>query len=166
MARNLDVKACSILSKYYTGGNVSVSVGGENAYTDGQMINLPNFGEGMTEYMTGFLAHENAHIKYTEFSAFGRISDPVVRSMANALEDVRIERKMCREFPRVYKSLTATINKAKEIGGFAFEKDLPAEGVAIGYAISQMRSKLMGQSALEDLAKKYMKDFQKCYVFP
>ena len=161
MAQKSVVKECEILSKYYAGKSVSVKVSGDDAYTDGKFINLPDYGKDMTEFMNGFLAHENAHIKYSDFEEFGKIDDPVVRSMANALEDVRIERKMCREFPRVYKSLTATVQKSIEMGGFAYQPRLPAEGVAIGYAINEMRSKLMGQSALEDFAEAYKKNFKK-----
>lgn len=68
--------------------------------TDGSTIYLPvlpdNASQDLMDAMQGHLDHETAHVIFTDFSALKKIkrSDKKLFTVANALEDPRIEKKM------------------------------------------------------------------------
>lgn len=72
---------------------------GSGAFTNGRQItipaNLPEDEQTLARVM-GFLLHEAAHIRWTDFSAAG--SEKAVFMMTNAIEDARIENLLRRCF--------------------------------------------------------------------
>lgn len=72
---------------------------GSGAFTNGRQItipaNLPEDEQTLARVM-GFLLHEAAHIRWTDFSATG--SEKAVFMMTNAIEDARIENLLRRCF--------------------------------------------------------------------
>jgi cobaltochelatase CobT len=70
--------------------------------TDGEKIYLPQI-DDMTEELkrdfNGFLDHEVAHIKFTEFDEIKLTRNEFHGQLLNATEDERIERKMISELP-------------------------------------------------------------------
>ena len=80
---------------------IKVSVGGDKAYTDGKAIQLPAYNGDDPDYQAvawGLLAHEAAHIRYSDFTlAFG--GSVLRRRLSGAIEDVRIEHELAKDFP-------------------------------------------------------------------
>lgn len=80
----------------------------ETAYTDGQEITLPSLPDELEftheEVMTmrGLLDHEAGHVRHTDFKsvqAFGDTQSQQAFSIANTLEDIRLERLVMDEYP-------------------------------------------------------------------
>lgn len=78
--REKDILGClpllaSVLGNTY---GVHVRIGGSDACTDGNMIQLPSLpvdcGEELLLLVRGFIDHESAHIRYTDFKAFKMMS--------------------------------------------------------------------------------------------
>ena len=91
----------SVLGDRY---GIKVNIGGNQAYTDGKTINLPTLPlDCDAELLTlarGFLDHEAAHIRYTDFEALQAAKlTPMQRYLWNALEDWRCENALARLFP-------------------------------------------------------------------
>ena len=73
---------------------IDVQVKGTDAKTDGKQIILPSYDGNDPGYKTvawGFLAHESAHIRFTDFTTVARVTNKFRFSILNLLEDVRIE---------------------------------------------------------------------------
>ena len=88
-----------IISRKY---NVEVVFEGNQAKTDGKKIYLPAFAELSTEMkndLNGYLDHEVAHVLFTEFSVLEKCNGSFHKHLLNAVEDVRIERKMTEFYP-------------------------------------------------------------------
>ena len=75
---------------------------GNTACTDGRTIVLPvNIDEKKInkEELLGFVVHEAGHIRYTDMQCWkNRDPSPLLRSLANAIEDSRIERLMIKKY--------------------------------------------------------------------
>jgi len=135
---------------------IKVSVGGDQAYTDGKSIQLPAY-EGddpdYQDYAWGLLAHEAAHIRYSDFS-LGYGNSVLRRRLCGAIEDVRIEHELAKDFPGTRLTLRTVIDKMIARGGFvsASESDHPAN-VLYGYVLKSLRARVLGQSALHLLVE-------------
>lgn len=101
---------------------VNVTVGGSTAYAsqNGQSftINIPFYkdAEKLSDVLLGYLVHEAAHVKYTEFSILKNdiparakqgYNPSVLHRLVNITEDLRIERAIGRRFPGVPSFLKA-----------------------------------------------------------
>lgn len=80
---------------------VSVRIGGDQAYTNGQIIQLPLIeNPDLKNVVLGYLVHEAAHIRLTDFQTWNQTKSGIERSLANIFEDVRIEKGMYEdEYP-------------------------------------------------------------------
>lgn len=78
---------------------VSVRIGGDQAYTNGQIIQLPLIeNPDLKNVVLGYLVHEAAHIRFTDFSI--KQESAFQHSLRNIFEDVRIEKGMYEdEYP-------------------------------------------------------------------
>lgn len=78
---------------------VSVRIGGDQAYTNGQIIQLPLIeNPDLKNVVLGYLVHEAAHIRFTDFSI--QQESAFQHSLRNIFEDVRIEKGMYEdEYP-------------------------------------------------------------------
>jgi cobaltochelatase CobT len=98
-----------------------VAFRGEEAGTNGNTIILPSIPEEakLTDRQArvgrGFVDHEAAHQRYTEMDLMEKVvedckkhDDMKVPKLLNAIEDVRIERETCRDYPGSKKNLEAT----------------------------------------------------------
>ena len=71
---------------------VKVEIGGDEAYTDGQTIHLPGLplaGKPLEILANGFIDHEAAHVRYTDFTI--PVPPGLAKLLTNLLEDIRIE---------------------------------------------------------------------------
>src|SRR5690606_7747730 len=74
---------------------------GTDAYTDGKTIVLPllNAMSELKDVLFGYLAHEAAHVRFSDFSTLKRCRSAIEKSCTNLLEDIRIERLIQEVFP-------------------------------------------------------------------
>ena len=135
---------------------IKVKVGGDQAYTNGKLIQLPAYNGNDPDYQDyawGLLAHESAHIRYSDFSiAYG--NSVLRRRLCGAIEDVRIEHELAKDFPGTRLTLRTVIEKMIANGGFvaASAEDHPAN-VLYGYVLKSLRARVLGQTALNPLVE-------------
>jgi cobaltochelatase CobT len=135
---------------------IQVKVGGDQAYTDGKLIQLPAYNGNDPDYQDyawGLLAHEAAHLRYSDFTlAYG--PSVLRRRLCGAIEDVRIEYELAKDFPGTRLTLRTVIEKMIASGGFvaANQDDHPAN-VLYGYVLKSLRARVLGQTALNPLVE-------------
>ena len=80
---------------------VNVVLSGTDAYTDGETIYLPllNAMSELREVLFGYLAHEAAHVRSSDFNTLKKCKSPMEKSCTNLIEDIRIERLIQEVFP-------------------------------------------------------------------
>lgn len=83
--------------------DVTVGIGGSDAYTDGKHIQLPSLpldmsNEDLATLAYGYLEHEAAHVRYTDMDDY-RTENGLERMFTNIFEDVRIEKQLGIEYP-------------------------------------------------------------------
>lgn len=106
MIRTKDILNClpllaSVLGDQY---GVQVRIGGNEACTNGKIIQLPSLPMDcepeLLAMARGFVDHEAAHIRHTDFGVLQAANlDPVTFNLFNCLEDWRIEKKLSGIFP-------------------------------------------------------------------
>ena len=145
---------------------IKVSVGGDQAYTTGTAIQLPAYDGDDPDYQEvawGLLAHEAAHIRYSDFNlkVGGSASR---RRLCGAIEDVRIEHELAKDFPGTRLTLRTVIEKMIAKGSFAASNidDHPAN-ILYGYVLKSLRSRVLGQSALQPLVDLTEAALNRCF---
>lgn len=135
---------------------IQVKVGGDQAYTDGKLIQLPAYNGNDPDYQDyawGLLAHEAAHLRYSDFTL---VYGPSVlrRRLCGAIEDVRIEYELAKDFPGTRLTLRTVIEKMIANGGFvAAHQDAHPANVLYGYVLKSLRARVLGQTALNPLVE-------------
>ncbi|MCR5625219.1 MAG: hypothetical protein K6G11_08275 [Lachnospiraceae bacterium] len=100
-----------IVKNYARKFGVTVRMQGSLAYTNGKTITIPRL--DITDPIKarlayGYLAHESAHVRYTDFSILKRKefkNNELMFSLFNILEDSRIENLISKEFIGVYENI-------------------------------------------------------------
>ena len=118
MIRSKDILSClpllaSVLGEQY---GVQVHIGGKTACTNGKVIYLPSLPVDcepeLLALARGFVDHEAAHIRHTDFNALQAANfDPVTFNLFNCLEDWRIEEKLSAIFPGCRQNLNWLIRR-------------------------------------------------------
>ena len=89
-----------VLGKRY---GVEVKVGGSKAFTNGKCIQLPALPDTATAnqlaLIRGYIDHESAHIRHTNFRVFKQCVTPLEKHICNIFEDWRIEKAISKSFP-------------------------------------------------------------------
>ncbi len=135
---------------------IKVCVGGDQAFTNGKTIQLPAYSGDDPDYQAvawGLLAHEAAHIRYSDFSlAFG--GSVLRRRLSGAIEDVRIEHELAKDFPGTRLTLRTVIENMIVKGDFSANTtaDHPAN-ILYGYVLKSLRARVLGQTALQPLVE-------------
>ena len=139
---------------------VRVEVGGDKAFTTGEQIVIPAFDPQTPVQKTiawGYLAHEAAHVRYTDFGAVEASykASPVVKRFTNLLEDIRIEKALGREYPGTRYTLSEVVRQCvcEEKLGAPSPGDPPA-GILHDALLTRLRYQVLGQAALKDEADK------------
>ena len=146
--------------------NVSVGIGGRNAFTDGTHIQLPALpleapDDELATVAFGFLEHEAAHVRYTDMESFAPESD-VHKMFTNIFEDVRIEKALGEEYPGFaedLRGLTEILVRDGEMGG-APDPDAPLATKMGEYALLRSRYEVLGPEALKEPAELAEKAFR------
>jgi len=125
---------------------IKVHVGGDVACTNGKQIFIPSLPEGKEARVLarGFIDHEAAHVRYTNFQV-------PMDSLTNSLEDVRIEGRIGEKFPGSKKNLKDLVSHLANSGMIQVSPQDPAVDVIGKYANLTMRRDRLGQD-LEGLA--------------
>ena len=123
---------------------VKVVCSGSTACTDGHTIYIPFLdevtGDVLYVLVYGYLIHESAHIRFTDFGVFNSISDGVTRGLTNILEDPRIEMAMVKEFP-------GTARKLRSLWSYVAEKhetppaELNEAGRLLNFVLASVRQR-------------------------
>lgn len=118
MIRSKDVLNClpllaSVLGDQY---GVQVRISGNEACTNGKVIYLPalpmDCEPELLAMSRGFVDHEAAHIRHTDFTALKTANlAPVTFNLFNCLEDWRIEKKLSAIFPGCRQNLNWLIRR-------------------------------------------------------
>ena len=138
-------KLARILARQYS---IEVVFEGSQAKTDGKKITLPQFNSMTPELkadLNGFLDHEVAHCKFTDFQSYSDIEKKFVRELANATEDIRIEREMVGEFAGTQFNLQPLRNKVAQKTMENWDK-IPA----LSRVIQNVQWSMEGRSAIID----------------
>jgi len=107
-------KLARILARQFS---VNVVFKGNGAYTDGKTIYLPSIkdlSKELTADINGFCDHEVGHVRYTTMKTLDKIPTrgrSFNFSLLNALEDVRVERLMIKDYPGCAYNLDALNTK-------------------------------------------------------
>lgn len=140
---------------------------GSKACTDGKVIWLPPMSENdkvlkgrkYSAYELaktlgiGMVVHESSHVRYTDFenTKLGELT-PVHRYLTNALEDIRIEQKIAKEFPGTADDLQQMVN-VLSVDGFwlpSQDGDHPAS-IMQNWLLYKLRHDYLGQTGIADV---------------
>ena len=94
---------------------IRVVVGGKDAYTNGSTIVVPGLDvkadSRLKDVLWGYLSHESAHIKHTNFGAYDVSKlPPLGKALANLIEDVWIENALIDELPGTRFTMDKTLD--------------------------------------------------------
>lgn len=106
MIRQRDIFNCLPLLASALGNRygVKVRMGGRRAFSTGKIIQLPALpldpDKTVVALVKGYLDHEAAHIRYTDFACFRKAaSNPLLKFLCNSLEDWRVEKRLGELYP-------------------------------------------------------------------
>lgn len=111
---------------------VKVVLGGNSAHTNGETIYLPSPKGFDRDVLLGYLIHEAAHVRFSNFDLLKVRVTPAVAHLRNVYEDTRIERKMAG----VYRGANALLRQTMKYV-FAKEK-VPKEMIPIIFGFIAM----------------------------
>lgn len=136
--------------------DVKLVVGGNRAFTDGKTITLPALSvtgkQEDRDNLVGYLFHEAAHVRYTNFSV-GRGVIPAVFHIANILEDPRIEKRMWAPYPGSRAKLSAMAESLVKSGAFSAPKESDSVRELLSATLLYgMRAEVTQQTNLQPLA--------------
>lgn len=129
---------------------VKVAIGGDTAYTDGQTIVVPNIPDSYPhmDAVWGYLAHEAAHVRFTDFSVARRPG--LHADLSNILEDCRIERGMIEVYPGTAQTLNEVARYMAQAGHYEHvTKDDHPASILEAFCLYWLQSQAVGQSVLQ-----------------
>lgn len=128
---------------------VKITIGGDTAYTDGRSINLPNVPDSYPnkDVLWGYLAHEAAHVRFTDFSVDRRPG--LHAALSNILEDCRIERAMMGEYPGTAQTLNEVATYMAQAGHYEHpSEDSHPATIIQAFCLYWLQSQAVGQTVL------------------
>ncbi|MBU6461010.1 MAG: VWA domain-containing protein [Proteobacteria bacterium] len=136
---------------------VEVRIGGDRACTDGRkFIYLPDLPLDDEEARTlafGYIAHESAHLLYTDFGVWKACAGhPLRRHLLNVLEDIRIELEIARRYPGCRTMIGRLVDLLVSQAAFGPADDEDPVCLLQNYMLRQLRFEVLQQEALGPLA--------------
>ncbi|ADC64171.1 VWA domain-containing protein [Allochromatium vinosum] len=129
---------------------IPVQVGGDQAHTDGRMIQIPTLADTAQAHTLafGYLAHEAGHVRLTDFN-HPRHPTALGRCIENILEDVRIEQAMIRDYPGTRQTLDTVVETLIAQGRLSpvTPNNTPSE-ILVNGLLALSRARYRRQSAL------------------
>lgn len=140
---------------------VRVQICGDRAVLSGFLISIPKLdlhSEFCKSAMIGFLIHECAHLRFTDFESFMPIaSDPCLCAVAKILEDIRIERRigLYHEIPCNENALSDALLYMVRSGRMSFDIKKKGWDLAHCFLHFYMRSRFLKQKEIAQPAELY-----------
>ncbi|EGR0518971.1 MULTISPECIES: VWA domain-containing protein [Gammaproteobacteria] len=134
---------------------VKVLIQGQDAFTDGERIVIPTANPDDPHYQQiawGYLAHEAAHIRHTNFDMVQKASSkPIRKALLNIIEDVRIENELAKDYPGTRRSILQVIEYMVDTQQMCVpEQPEPASNLQ-AWLLFRLRCHFLGQKALTPL---------------
>lgn len=134
---------------------VKVLIQGQDAFTDGERIVIPTANPDDPHYQQiawGYLAHETAHIRHTNFDMVKKASSkPIRKALLNIIEDVRIENELAKDYPGTRRSISQVIEYMVDTQQMCVpEQPEPASNLQ-AWLLFRLRCYFLGQKALTPL---------------
>ena len=104
-------------------GDIKINLSGSKCFTDFQSITLPigNFeDQDYLELLEGAIDHEVGHLQWTDkhWTRKSHEQGEFFNGIRNAIEDIRMERMVCNEWPGAIFNLTRLVTQAIKRGWF------------------------------------------------
>lgn len=134
---------------------VKVVLSGSDAYTDGKTIVIPLLDSmsEMRDVLFGYLAHEAAHVRDSNFDVCSQCQSAIEKTFTNLLEDIRIEKLIQEEFPGTQFTLDTMWTYVVEKGMCPpSQPDQNEASQLCQYLLHRLRSGELGRSASAHLA--------------
>ncbi|OOZ43185.1 hypothetical protein BOW37_12180 [Solemya velum gill symbiont] len=134
---------------------VKVLIQGQDAFTDGERIVIPTANPDDPHYQQiawGYLAHEAAHIRHTNFDMVQKASSkPIRKALLNIIEDVRIENELAKDYPGTRRSISQVIEYMVDTQQMCVpEQPEPASNLQ-AWLLFRLRCHFLSQKALTPL---------------
>ncbi|MDC8832931.1 VWA domain-containing protein [Alteromonas gilva] len=156
-ARSFIQRAKALATLMTSRQGVEVTIGGNQAFSQGGRINLPNGDFTDPEWVAmiqGWIDHELGHEKHTDhniFASSGTI-DPALQRILNQLEDARMEKCVGDEFPGAKTNLSQLVGLAIKRELFGKPSAENASHALSCFILYHARRYVVGQHALNDYA--------------
>jgi nitric oxide reductase activation protein len=127
---------------------VKVLIQGQDAFTDGERIVIPTANPDAW----GYLAHEAAHIRHTNFDMVQKASSkPIRMALLNIIEDVRIENELAKDYPGTRRSISQVIEYMVDTQQMCVPEQLEPASNLQAWLLFRLRCHFLGQKALTPL---------------
>lgn len=134
---------------------VKVLIQGQDAFTDGERIVIPTANPDNPHYQQiawGYLAHEAAHIRHTNFDMVQKASSkPIRKALLNIIEDVRIENELSKDYPGTRRSISQVIEYMVDTQQMSVPEQLEPASNLQAWLLFRLRCHFLGQKALTPL---------------
>lgn len=134
---------------------VKVLIQGQDAFTDGERIVIPTANPDDPHYQQiawGYLAHEAAHIRHTNFDMVQKASSkPIRKALLNIIEDVRIENELAKDYPGTQRSISQVIEYMVDTQQMCVPEQLEPASNLQAWLLFRLRCHFLGQKALTPL---------------
>ncbi|TPE55030.1 VWA domain-containing protein [Maribrevibacterium harenarium] len=134
---------------------VKVLIQGQDAFTDGDRIVIPTANPDDPHYQQiawGYLAHEAAHIRHTNFDMVQKASSkPIRKALLNIIEDVRIENELAKDYPGTRRSISQVIEYMVDTQQMCVPEQLEPASNLQAWLLFRLRCHFLGQKALTPL---------------
>lgn len=134
---------------------VKVLIQGQDAFTDGERIVIPTANPDDPHYQQiawGYLTHEAAHIRHTNFDMVQKASSkPIRKALLNIIEDVRIENELAKDYPGTRRSISQVIEYMVDTQQMSVPEQLEPASNLQAWLLFRLRCHFLGQKALTPL---------------
>ncbi|BBV10081.1 VWA domain-containing protein [Providencia stuartii] len=131
---------------------VKVLIQGQDAFTDGERIVIPTANPDDPHYQQiawGYLAHEAAYIRHTNFDMVQKASSkPIRKALLNIIEDVRIENELAKDYPGTRRSISKVIEYMVDTQQMCVPEQLEPASNLQAWLLFRLRCHFLGQKAL------------------
>ena len=135
---------------------VKIVLSGKDAYTDGNTIVLPllKSKSDLRDVLFGYLAHESAHVRDSDFNTLKKCKNQSEKSYTNIIEDIRIEQLIQDVFPGTRFTLDAMWTYVVDQGMSPPATTEDNEGTQLHqYLLHRLRSEILHRESSTLLAE-------------
>jgi len=145
---------------------LDIVMGAQGAATNGKTIFLPALPDDDEKALVltrGYIDHEAAHVRITDFSVW---PSGIEKPFTNIFEDIRIEQDTINRYPGSRQNLYDLVEAVIDQGGFAMPEGEPHPfSIVHNFLLSRLRSKVLGQTALSANSDAWEAHIDKVFPF-